>query len=372
MEMINIQKTGYEKIAVFRDPDAGLRAYVAIHSTALGPAAGGVRMRPYRDEQDALEDVLRLSRAMTYKAAMANLPLGGGKSVIVGDPARDKSPALWEAFGRCLESLEGDYIAAEDMGTSPADMDAISRHTRHVVGTSAARGGTGDPASYTARGVLAGIQAALLWRFGEEKIAGRRIAIQGLGAVGSELAAALAGAGAALAVSDVRGERMEEAAGMFGAERVAPEDIHRAECDVFAPCAMGGALTEETVKELRCEVVAGSANNQLASSNAGKLLALRGILYAPDYAINAGGLIGATARLVGLDPAGREAKIKSIGTRLLRVFLRAEREGLRTEEAANLEAEEVIHTKLVRRKIGEARRRALSAGVRPARYARTV
>lgn len=350
METIDIHVNDYEKVSAFIDPESGLMAYVAIHSTVLGPAMGGVRMWPYKDEREALEDALRLSRAMTYKAAMADLPIGGGKSVIVGDPAKDKSPALWEEFGRRLESLGGDYIAAEDMGTTPRDMDAIARVSQYVLGTSAHMGGCGNPASYTARGVFEGIRAALLWRFGNENISGRIIAIQGLGAVGVELAAVLAEAGARLVGSDVQEERMAWAEKEFGAKRVPIEEIHRVKCDVFAPCAMGGVLNGHTVGELRCEVVAGSANNQIASPEAAALLTGRGILYAPDYVINAGGIIGVSAPLVGLDPMEREAKIKAIGSRLHRVFLKAELESIGTEEAANIEAEEIIRRKLNRQK----------------------
>ncbi|MEE9275480.1 MAG: Glu/Leu/Phe/Val dehydrogenase dimerization domain-containing protein [bacterium] len=360
MRVISFRNSGYEHVAAFRHPASGLTAYIAIHSTALGPAAGGVRMRPYPNEREALDDALRLSRAMTYKAAAAGLPLGGGKSVIAGDPARDKSPALWEAFGEFLESLGGRYIAAEDMGTTPEDMDAIARVSRHVLGTSAARGGTGNPASFTARGVLAGIRASLEWRFGDGGLSGCRVAVQGLGAVGMELAASLHDAGADLAVSDVREDRVAEAARRFGAEGMAPEEIHRAACEVFAPCAMGGVLDARTVKALRCQVVAGSANNLLASPVAAELLVRRGILYAPDYIINAGGLIGATAPLLKMDPDERDARIASIGERLLRVFARADREGIRPEQAADREAEDALFRK--RRREPALRRRPVPAG----------
>lgn len=268
MKVRVIRIPSHEHVAAFRDPDSGLRAYIAIHNTALGPAVGGVRMKPYRNEAAALEDALRLSRAMTYKAALAGLPLGGGKSVIVGDPSRDKSPALWEAFGRCLESLEGRYVAGEDMGTTPEDMDIIARVSRHVLGTNTARGGTGNPAVPTARGVVAGIRAALKWRFRDAELSRRRVAIQGLGAVGMELAVALFRAGARLVVSDVRENRVEEAKSRFPARAAAPEEVHRVECDVFAPCALGGTLNEKTADEMRCAIVAGSANNQLSSPEA--------------------------------------------------------------------------------------------------------
>lgn len=342
MKVRVIKTRGHEHVAAFSEPKAGLTAYVAVHSTALGPSLGGVRMRPYPDEGQALGDALRLSRAMTYKAAMADLPLGGGKSVIVGDPARDKSPALWEAFGRCVESLGGRYIAAEDMGTRPEDMDAIARATAHVLGTSSGRGGTGNPAPYTARGVVQGIHAALKWRYGHRNFPQCRIAIQGLGAVGMELAAHLFELGAHLVVSDIRKERVEEAKLRFGAQGVRPDEIHKVACDVFAPCALGGILNGRTVGELRCAVVAGAANNQLASPEAGKSLARRGILYVPDYVLNAGGLIAAAAPLVGLDPSGRDAKISEIALRVLRVFCRAEAEGTRPEVAADRQAEDAL------------------------------
>lgn len=342
MKVRVIKKRSHEHIAAFHEPDAGLTAYIAIHSTALGPSLGGVRMRPYSSEEQALEDALRLSRAMTYKAALAGLPLGGGKSVIVGDPARDKSPSLWEAFGRCVESLGGRYIAAEDVGTTPEDMDAISRISKYVLGTNTTAGGTGNPAPYTARGVHAGIRAALNWRFGDEDLFGRRIAIQGLGAVGMELAAALFRVGTDLVVSDIREERVEEAERRFGARGVPHDEIHRVSCDVFAPCALGGALDERTVEELRCAVVAGAANNQLASPQAGEALARRGILYAPDYVLNSGGLIATAAPLLDLNPSERDAKISGVGLSILQVFSRAVVEGTRPEEAADRLAEDAL------------------------------
>ena len=343
MKVRVIKKRSHEHIAAFQEPDAGLTAYIAIHSTVLGPSLGGVRMRPYSNEEQALEDVLRLSRAMTYKAALAGLPLGGGKSVIVGDPARDKSPSLWEAFGRGVESLGGRYIAAEDVGTTPEDMDAIARSSTYVLGTNTNEGGTGNPAPYTARGVNAGIRAALNWRFGDEDLFGRCIAIQGLGAVGMELAAALFRVGADLVVSDIREERLEEAERRFGARRVPLDEIHRVSCDVFAPCALGGALDERTVEELHCAIVAGAANNQLASPQAGEALARRGILYAPDYVLNAGGLIATAAPLVGLSPSERDAKISGVGLKILQVFSRAVAEGIRPEEAADRLAEDALN-----------------------------
>ncbi len=343
MKARTIQMPGYERIASFCDTDTGLKACIAVHSTVLGPSMGGVRMHPYATEGEALKDVLQLSRAMTYKAAAAGLPVGGGKSVIIGDPARDKSPELWRAFGACLESFGGRYIAGEDMGTTPEDMDEIARATRHVMGRSASSGGLGDPAPHTARGVLAGIRAALKWRYGDGSLEGVRVAVQGVGAVGMNLAEALHRGGVQLVVGDPCEERAGEAVKRFSAEAVSPEDIHKTKCDLFAPCAMGGILNQQTIRELRCAVVAGSANNQLSSVAAGDALAKRGILFAPDYVINAGGVIAIAAPLAGLTPAGRDKKIEGIADRLTQVFTRAEQAGIPPEKAADQLSEDVLH-----------------------------
>ena len=342
MKAQTIHMPGYDQIASFHDSDSGLTAYIAVHSTALGPSMGGVRMRPYASEGEALRDVLQLSRAMTYKAAAAGLQFGGGKSVIVGDPERNKSPELWKAFGACVEIFEGRYIAGEDMGTTPEDMDEIAQVTRHVMGESSSCGGLGDPAPYTAQGVLAGIRATLKWRFGDDGLEGVRVAVQGAGSVGMKLVEALHREGAQLLVGDPCEERVGEAVNLFSAQAVPPGDIYKVRCDLFVPCAMGGTLNGQSVQELRCAVVAGSANNQLSSLAAGEALAKRGILYAPDYVINAGGLIAISMPLSGLTPADRDAKIEGISDRLTRVFTRAEQAGIRPEEAADQLSEDVL------------------------------
>lgn len=295
----------HESIVHVHDRDAGLRAIIALHDTSLGPALGGTRMWPFADDAAALRDVLRLSRAMTYKAALAGVPHGGGKSVIIGDPRRDKTPRLVAAFARAVDSLGGRYIMAEDVGTSEADMDIARRHTRHVVGTSR---GLGDPSPATARGVLAGMRAALA-HAGVNRLAGVRVAVQGLGHVGARLCRLLHDEGARLVVADVNPDAVATVRDAFGAEVASPERIHEIAADVFAPCALGGVLNAETVPRLRAGIVAGAANNQLASPRDGEALAARGILYVPDYVLNAGGLIWVSAEHAG---KGREEALRAV------------------------------------------------------------
>lgn len=322
----------HEMVVACFDRDSGLRAFIAIHNTTLGPALGGVRMYPYRGEEEALEDVLRLSRAMTYKAACAGLPLGGGKAVIMGDPATDKSPRLWEAYARCVERLGGIYITAEDIGTTTQDMAVVARHTRWVTGLA-------DPSPYTARGCFLGIEACVRRRLGVPGVAGLRVAIQGLGKVGAALAMILRQAGASLIVTDVREGRCRWAAETLGAVVVAPDEIYHQQAEVFAPCAMGGVLSHETAAILRTPVVAGAANNQLASPGVAEELRRRRILYAPDYVINAGGLIYCYCEMNGLLGAYLESYLASIPSSLNSVFDIADREGMPTSAAANRLAE---------------------------------
>lgn len=278
----------FEQIVISQPNSDGFKAIIAIHDTTLGPALGGCRMWPYPVERQALDDVKRLARGMTYKAALAGLPLGGGKAVIIGDPRTAKSPDLWQNFAAMLNDLQGRYITAEDVGTSVEDMAAISRHSQYVAGR-AEYGG--DPSPMTALGVFHGIRTAVAHKFGESDLKGIGVAVQGLGHVGFGLCRLLHQAGARLYVTDVDKSRVVEAVGNFAATAVDPDNIYGAPADVFAPCALGGALSQETVPLLRAGVVAGAANNQLAEPNIGTDLMERGILYAPDYVINAGGLI---------------------------------------------------------------------------------
>jgi leucine dehydrogenase len=332
---------GHEEVWEATDPESGLHAFIAVHDTALGPALGGCRMWPYASPEAALGDALRLSRGMTYKAALAGLDFGGGKAVIVGDPKRDKSEARLRAFGAAVEALGGRYVTAEDVGTGVADMDLIALETEHVVGTTA-RGE--DPSFMTALGVAEGIKAALRHRLGAESLAGVTVAVQGLGHVGAALCERLAQAGARLVVADVDGARAERAARGLGARGVAPDGIFDEPADAFAPCALGAVLDDATIPRLRAAVVAGSANNQLARERHGYALKERGILYAPDYAINAGGLISASMSLLGEDPrgAGAWAKTCQIGPTLSEIFRRADADGLPPHAVADRLARERI------------------------------
>lgn len=332
----------HEQVILFHDRDTDLKAIVALHDTTLGPAVGGCRMWPYATEGDAVTDVLRLSRGMTFKAAMADLPYGGGKTVIIGDSRTGKSAALFHALGRAIDSLGGRYYTGEDVGTSPADMDWAGEATPYVLGRT--KGGSGDPSPVTARGVWLGIRAAVKHRLWRDDLTGVRVAIQGIGHVGYNLARLLAQDGAALTVADIDPARVERAADELGARVLGIDAILRAACDVLAPCALGGVLTDETIPELDCAIVAGAANNQLLEDHHGRALHARGILYAPDYVINAGGLINIAAEL---QPGGYHrgralAQVEAIGTTLAEVFERAAQGGLPTHEVADRIARERI------------------------------
>jgi leucine dehydrogenase len=331
---------GHEQVVFAADPETGLKAIIAIHDTQRGPALGGCRMWRYRDEGEAVRDVLRLSRGMTYKNALADLPFGGGKSVIIGDARADKSPALMAAMGRAVERLGGRYIIAEDVGTSVEDMAVVRAATQHVAGLAA--GGSGDPSPATAWGVFHGIRAAVGHKLGRNGLDGLKVAVQGLGHVGQHLCRHLAEEGAELVVTDIRPEITASVARRFGARAVAPADIFDVEADVFAPCALGAVIDDATLPRLRVAVVAGSANNQLAEDRHGERLAERGILYAPDYVINAGGVINISHErdAGGYDRDRAFAHVARIGDTLATIFARAERDGVPTNLAADRLAEE--------------------------------
>ncbi len=330
----------HEQVVFVTDEPSGLRAIIAIHNTTLGPALGGCRMYPYASEAEALRDVLRLSRGMTFKAAAANLDLGGGKAVIIGDPLTQKTPALLQAMGIAVERLGGRYITAEDVGTSVEDFGELYKKTRHVVGLPVELGGTGDPSPTTARGVYYGLLAAARHRWGKDQLAGKTVAVQGLGNVGWHLCGFLHDAGARLIVSDVNDERVARAVAAFGAAGVRPDDIYAAKADIFAPCAMGAILNDETLPRLQAEIVGGAANNQLALDQHGEELMARGILYAPDFVINAGGMIRVASERDGFDEALVDQNVKGIGDSLLAIFKRSESEGIQTNAAAMLLARE--------------------------------
>ncbi len=335
---------GHERVLYCSSPDLGLRAIIAVHSTVLGPGLGGVRMWPYASVEEALADVLRLSRGMTYKAAAAGLNLGGGKAVILGDPKKDKSEALFRAFGRHVDSLGGLYITAEDVGTDMEDMEIILTETRWVTGVAPAHGGSGDPSPVTAYGVVQGMKAAARWRFEDISLAGRSVAIQGLGSVGYHLARFLEEEGAKLFGADIDREATDRAAAELGVEIVPPADILEVECDILAPCALGAILNQQSIPRLRCQIVAGAANNQLDDEDRdGQALDGRGILYAPDFVINAGGLINVYNEITGDYHQERALRMtRGIYLNLMRVFEIAQNESIPTHEAADQMAEERI------------------------------
>jgi leucine dehydrogenase len=322
----------HQSVHFHADPDCGLKAIIAIHNTKRGPAVGGCRMWPYGDDDAALSDVLRLSRGMTLKSALAEMPFGGGKAIIIGDPARDKSPALWRAMGRFVESLGGRYVIAEDVGTSPADMEIVRCETRHVAGIE--EGGSGDPSPATAWGVFKGIGAALETRFGHGDLSGVRVAVQGLGHVGLALCELLAQAGAVLIVADLDDALVARAGRDYGATPVAADAIYDQAVDVFAPCAMGAILNDQTIARLKAAIIAGAANNQLAENRHGAALMQAGIVYAPDYAINAGGIINISHEGPDYDRARAFAHVARIHGTLLTIFAHAADHGIATNEAA--------------------------------------
>lgn len=332
---------GHERVLFCSNPEVGLEAIIAIHSTVLGPGLGGVRMWPYGSTEEASIDVLRLSRGMTYKAAAAGLHLGGGKAVIIGDPKRDKSEGLLRSFGQYVESLGGLYITAEDVGTDTDDMDVIQHETRWVTGVSPDLGGAGDPSPVTAFGVLQGIKAAVLFQFGEDSLADRTVAIQGLGSVGSHLAKHLLAEGAKVFGADIDPEATARAAEL-GVEIVPTGEILAVECDVLAPCALGAVLNDRTIPGLRCKIVAGGANNQLADDRHGQELHQRGILYAPDYVINAGGLINVYNELIGYSREIAMRMTRGIHASMLRLFEISRAQSIPTQVAADRLAEERI------------------------------
>lgn len=346
----------HEQVLFTYDPVAGYRGIIAIHNTTLGPALGGTRFWSYETDEEALLDVLRLSRAMTYKAAVAGLNLGGGKSVIIGDPKTTRREILFRAHGRVVESLKGRYITAEDVGTSVEDMEYVRMETSHVVGVA---GRSGDPSPVTAYGVYCGMKACAAVVYGDESLRGKAVAIQGVGHVGFHLCEYLAKESARLFVTDIDREKVERAVHTLRAEAVPPDEIYDVEAEIFAPCALGGVLNEETIPRLRAKIVAGGANNQLADERQDNVLQERGILYAPDYVINAGGLINVYSELVGWTPGRARKKAAEIHDTLVQIFELARREGVTTSEAADKVAERRIQ------QVGTMRRAFLASHGHP-------
>lgn len=335
------QFEGHEQVVFGRDDDTGLRAIIAIHSTRLGPSLGGTRFYPYADEAAALTDVLRLSKAMAYKAAAAGLDLGGGKAVIIGDPATDKSEALLRAYGRLVESLGGRYVTACDVGTYPADMAVVARETRWATGADPVEGGSGDSGVLTAYGTFVGLQACAEEVWGSPSLRDLHVAIQGVGKVGRRLAQYVHEAGGRLSVADTNEQAVAWCAEQFGGEVVPVDKIHAVDADIFSPNALGAVVNDDTVGDLRCRVVAGAANNQLAEPRHAVALQDAGVLYAPDYVINAGGVIQVADELHagGYSAERARARAAGIGDRLRTVFALARSEGITTADAADRFAE---------------------------------
>ncbi len=332
---MDVFEAGHEQIVIREDADVGLKAVIAVHSTRLGPAMGGCRHWVYRDAGSALDDALRLSEGMTFKNAMADIPFGGGKAVILGEHGRPLGARQLETFGRWVEELAGRYVTAEDVGMQVADMRIIARATRYVSGLGTSGVG-GDPSPRTAEGVLAGMEAAVRFQLGAESLEGIRVAVQGLGNVGLHLATLLAERGAVLWVADLDADRVRRAVRGLGATAADTDDVLTADVDVVAPCALGAVLDEPTVEALRARVVAGAANNQLAAAGVGERLAERGILYAPDYVINAGGVISIAQEYLGIrDPEWTGRRIAAIAPRLEAIFRRAREIGAATSRIAD-------------------------------------
>ncbi|MFC3957617.1 Leu/Phe/Val dehydrogenase [Halovivax cerinus] len=330
---------GHEQVSYFSDPETGLQAIVAVHNTTLGPGLGGTRILDYETEADALTDVLRLSGAMTKKAAAADLDLGGAKAVVVGDPEEIKTRELLKAYGRAVDCMGGRYITSVDVNSSVADMEVVATETDHVVGR---EDGLGDPSPITATGVLSGLKAAVTYEYGTDSLDGVDVVVQGLGKVGSALASDLVDRGASVTVSDVDQDNVERFVADHDVEVVAPDDVYDEPCDVFAPCAIGGVINDETIPRLDCDIVAGAANNPLADRRHTAELADRGIWYAPDYVINAGGLITVAEEYRGGTRDAAFEKATAIGDRLARMMERADDEGTTVLDAADAFARERI------------------------------
>ena len=330
-----MEEHGHEQLMVFGDASTGLRGAIAIHDTTLGPALGGLRIWPHATEQDAIMDVLRLSEAMTLKSAAAGLDLGGGKAIIMRNAARDKTEALLRSFGTKVDSLNGKYITTEDVGTTTADMQWVARETDYVTGLPPESGGSGDPSPMTSYGLYQGLLATAQYLWGSDDLSGMRVVLMGLGKVGNYLLPYLKGEGAVIYGTDIDQDRVERAQSQFGLVPISPDEIFNYECDIFVPCALGGILNDETVPQLRCKAVCGGANNQLLEPHHADDLAARDILYAPDYIVNAGGVINVFHE-IGRSYSPEEARRKTgqIYNTLTTVYENAKAESISTDEAA--------------------------------------
>ena len=335
---------GHEQVVFCQEPTTGLKSIIAIHSTKLGPALGGCRFWNYESDEEAMTDVLRLSRGMTYKAAVAGLRLGGGKSVIIGNPAQLKSPEFFKAFGRFVNSLSGRYITAEDVNIKVEDMDHVATETAYVTGISNRPGGSGDPSPVTAWGVFSGLKASVKWGLKTDDLKGVRVAVQGIGSVGKNLCDYLHNEGAKLIIADINETAVKEIAAKYDAKVMSPDDIHTADADVYAPCALGAILNDQTIDSIKAKVIAGGANNQLEDElKHGTALMQKGILYAPDYVINAGGLINVAHELKGYNKDAAIKEAEGIYDTMLEIFEIAEKEKIPTQVASDRLAENRIN-----------------------------
>lgn len=337
---------GHEEVIFISEPSCNLKAIIAIHDTTLGPALGGTRMWPYATEAEAIEDVLRLSKGMTYKAAVSGLNLGGGKAVIIGDPKVDKSEALFRAYGRYIESLNGRYITAEDVNISVQDIDNVYTETNYVCGIAKASGGSGNPAPYTALGVFRGMEASATKVWGSrESLKDKVVGIQGVGSVGIELAKLIDEVGGKLIFTDISEDNISRMKERFPhAEYIAPEDFYGANMDIYAPCALGATVNDETIPQLKCKIVNGAANNQLKEDKHGQELKDRGILYSPDYLINAGGLMNVSIEFEGWNDYKSRRMIDTIYDTTLRIFNLSEKENISVNKATDLLAEKRLES----------------------------
>ncbi len=335
---------GHEEVVYGSDPESGLQTIMAIHSTALGPALGGTRFYPYGSEAEALEDVLRLSQGMSLKAAAAGLDLGGGKAVIIGDHRKRKSERLWRAYGRMVDSLQGRYITSEDVGTDAHDMELIRRETRWVVGVPVEQGGSGDPSPATARGLMAAARATARFLWGDEDLSGKKVAVLGVGKVGTDLVRRFHENGCKITVADVYPPSIERVRNEYGVDVVEPDELFDVECDIFSPCSLGAILNEETIPRLKTQAIVGSANNQLATDDDDDRLEARDILYTPDFVVNAGGLINVNEELRGYTTDRAAAHIDRIYDGTLRVLETSRERGTTPHRAAVTLAEERIHS----------------------------
>jgi leucine dehydrogenase len=332
---------GHEEVVFFSEPSCGLKAIVAIHDTTLGPALGGTRMWNYSSEAEAVEDVLRLSKGMTYKAAISGLNLGGGKAVIIGDPKKDKSEALFRAYGRFIESLNGRYISAEDVNITVNDIDHVYTETNYVCGIDKAHGGSGNPAPYTALGVFRGMQASAMKTWGNKSVKDKIISIQGVGSVGLELGKLIVEDGGKILFTDISEDNINRFKNEIpSAEFIQPEAIYSTNSDIYAPCALGATINDETINQLKCKIVNGAANNQLAEDKHGDILKDKGILYAPDYLINAGGLMNVSIEFEGWNDDKSRRMIDKIYDTSLNIFNVSDEKNISVNKATDLVAEQ--------------------------------